>query len=72
MREGYESRKNKLDDIRLNPKCFIMGDQQPSFEKKKVQRLIPTGHRSKAASLWLSEAVGLQSERDIVCSYMKV
>lgn len=40
MCKGYESRKNWLDDIRLNPKCSLkIGNQQLRPEQGKVQRL---------------------------------
>lgn len=43
MRDGYESRKKKLDGARLNPKHLIIGNQQPSREQRKVQRLSRKG-----------------------------
>nr|DAP27805.1 MAG TPA: hypothetical protein [Caudoviricetes sp.] len=36
---GRESRKKIVDDAWLKPKHKIMGNQQPSSEKEKVQRL---------------------------------
>nr|DAJ62577.1 MAG TPA: hypothetical protein [Caudoviricetes sp.] len=39
-RECNESRKNQLDDIRLNPKCFINRQSAAkSLIKRKVRRL---------------------------------
>lgn len=37
MCECCESRKNQIDDARLNPKRYIIGNQQP-MPKGKVQR----------------------------------
>lgn len=42
-RDGCESRKKYMDGIRLNPKYQTMGNQQPSSEQEKVQRLSHMG-----------------------------
>ena len=35
--------RKQIDGIRLKPKCYIMGNQQPSSEQEKVQRLSREG-----------------------------
>lgn len=69
-RDGGESRKKYIDGIWLNPKCCdTMGNQQPSLEQRKVQRL---SVRSRVTSLWLSEVVSIRKDDDIVCSHRKL
>jgi len=42
-RECGESRKKNIGNTRLNPKYYLMGNQQPSPEQGKVQRLSRKG-----------------------------
>ena len=51
-RDGGESRKNRTDGARLNPKRLIMGDPQPSLEERKVQRLELLRLVGASASKW--------------------
>lgn len=67
--DGYESRKKWIDDAWLNPKHYLIGNQQPSSEKEKVQRLSLDGSRN--ASDWHSEVVGIRKDEDIVCALWK-
>ena len=39
-RECCENRKNQIDGARLNPKHWLMGNQQLRSEQDKVQRLV--------------------------------
>ena len=57
-RDGYESRKKQIDGIRLKPKCYIMGNQQPSSEQEKVQRLSRegVGLQTTGGSKWWASA----------------
>jgi hypothetical protein len=54
---GYESRKNCLDGAWLNPKHFIIGNQQPSL-KGKVQRLSPLRRVGTSVPKWCAPLRG--------------
>ena len=69
-RDGYESRKKQMDGIWLNPKYFLMDNQQPSSEQEKVQRRSRSGN--KHASGWRAKVVGTLWGEDIVCALVKV
>ena len=46
-----------------------MGNQQPSSEQEKAQRLFPWG--SRIASVWQFEVVDIRKDEDIVCTIWK-
>ena len=51
-RDGDESRKKCVDGARLNPKHYIMGNQQPSSEQEKAQRLSRKGVGTSVPKWW--------------------
>ncbi len=56
------------DGARLNPKRLIMGNQQPSPEQGKVQRLSRKGVGRKRL---VPEVVAARKGDDIVCTGLK-
>ena len=67
--ESDESRKNRLDGARLNPKHLKIGNQQPSLEQRKVQRLSLLGVGSSDPK-WC--APHRLAGEDIVCASVKI
>ena len=52
QRECGESRKKHIDCAWLNPKRVSMGNQQPSSEQEKVQRLKPLKSQGSGTFLY--------------------
>ena len=69
--ECCESRKNKQNDIWLNPKCYIMDNQQLRLEQSKVQRSewkLVGDNQSILPKWWESYT----EDYDMICTRMKV
>ena len=69
--DGGESRKKDMDGARLNPKRLEMGNQQPSREQRKVQRLSPWGEYTASDWQWKWCAPVYRQGEDIVCAHAK-
>ena len=69
MCDGYESRKKIQDGAWLNPKRFLIGDQQRSSEEENVRR---SEHMLVGYKRLVAEVVGIRKDEDMTCSCMKV